>query len=74
MVGTEFVVPGDPTKAKHLVKDIVGSAEENGLLLLASGTYDNTLRWIPPLNVSAEQINDGLTSFAAALRVTIHRV
>lgn len=71
MVGTEFVVPGGPTKAKHLVKGIVGSAEEKGLLLLASGTYDNTLRWIPPLNVTAEQINDGLKSFAAALRVTI---
>ena len=27
-------------------------AEETDLLLLSCGTYDNTIRWIPPLNVT----------------------
>ncbi|MGE5073208.1 MAG: aminotransferase class III-fold pyridoxal phosphate-dependent enzyme, partial [Anaerolineae bacterium] len=71
MVGTEFVVDGKPDRAKPLVKDIVHAAEERDLLLLTCGTYDNTIRWIPPLNVSQEQINDGLRVFGEALKATI---
>ena len=71
MIGTEFVVDGRADKAKPLVKEIIHKAEENNLLLLSCGTYDNTLRWIPPLNVTAEQINDGLKIFSDALKATI---
>jgi 4-aminobutyrate aminotransferase len=71
MVGTEFTVAGRPDRAKPLVKDVVHSAEEKGLLLLSCGTYDNTLRWIPPLNVTSEQINDGLRMFGASLKDAI---
>ncbi len=71
MVGTEFIVDGKQAKAKQLVKDVIHSAEEQGLLLLSCGTYDNTLRWIPPLNVTAEQINDGLKIFGKALKDNI---
>ncbi|MBK9926373.1 MAG: aminotransferase class III-fold pyridoxal phosphate-dependent enzyme [Anaerolineales bacterium] len=68
MIGTEFVGEGGRTdKAKQMVKGIIHSAEEKGLLLLSCGTYDNTLRWIPPLNVTSEQINDGLKIFGEAL-------
>ena len=68
MVGTEFIVDGSQVKAKQLVKDVIHSAEEKGLLLLSCGTYDNTLRWIPPLNVTTEQINDGLKIFSECLK------
>ncbi|GAB4545329.1 MAG: aminotransferase class III-fold pyridoxal phosphate-dependent enzyme [Anaerolineales bacterium] len=68
MVGTEFIVDDSQAKAKPLVKEIIHKAEEKGLLLLSCGTYDNTLRWIPPLNVTAEQINDGLKIFGEALK------
>jgi 4-aminobutyrate aminotransferase len=71
MIGTEFVVEGRADKAKPLVKEIIHKAEENNLLLLSCGTYDNTLRWIPPLNVTAGQINDGLKIFSDALKETI---
>lgn len=71
MVGTEFVVDGRADKAKPLVKEIIHKAEEKGLLLLSCGTYDNTLRWIPPLNVTSEQISDGLNIFSEALKETI---
>jgi 4-aminobutyrate aminotransferase len=67
MIGTEFMLNGRPEKAKQLAKDAVHSAEERGLLLLTCGTYDNTIRWIPPLNVTSEQINDGLGIFSEAL-------
>jgi len=71
MIGTEFVVDGRPEKAKPVVKQVVHAAEERDLLLLTCGTYDNTIRWIPPLNVTPEQINDGLQAFESALKTTM---
>ena len=71
MVGTEFIVEGSQAKAKPLVKEVIHKAEEKGLLLLSCGTYDNTLRWIPPLNVSSEQIHAGLQIFGDALKESI---
>jgi 4-aminobutyrate aminotransferase len=71
MIGTEFVVDGKPSKAKPLVKEIIHAAEARDLLLLSCGTYDNTIRWIPPLNVTAGQINDGLKVFEEALKEVI---
>ncbi len=68
MVGTEFIVDGSQVKAKQLVKDVIRSAEEKNLLLLSCGTYDNTVRWIPPLNVTGEQINDALNVFGDSLK------
>jgi 4-aminobutyrate aminotransferase len=71
MIGTEFVVDGKPAKAKPLSKNLIHAAEERGLLLLSCGTYDNTVRWIPPLNVTADQINHGLQIFEDALKEAI---
>jgi 4-aminobutyrate aminotransferase len=71
MVGSEFVVDGRPDKAKPLVKEIVHAAEEKNLLLLTCGTYDNTIRWIPPLNVTAAQVTEALSAFGAALKSAI---
>jgi 4-aminobutyrate aminotransferase len=71
MVGTEFIVDDSQAKAKPMVKEIIHKAEEKNLLLLSCGTYDNIIRWIPPLNVTGEQINDGLKIFGEALKETI---
>jgi 4-aminobutyrate aminotransferase len=71
MIGTEFVVDSKPAKAKGLAKDIIHRAEDRGLLLLSCGTYDNTIRWIPPLNVTSEQIRDALNIFSESLREAI---
>jgi 4-aminobutyrate aminotransferase len=72
MIGTEFIAEGGkPEKAKPLVKEIIHAAEERNLLLLSCGTYDNTVRWIPPLNVTSEQIHEGLDAFRGALREVI---
>jgi len=37
------------------------------LLLLTCGSYENVIRWIPPLIVNASQLEDGLEKFQAAL-------
>jgi 4-aminobutyrate aminotransferase len=68
MIGTEFAVDGKYQKAKALVKDIVKAAENKGLLLLTCGTYDSTIRWIPPLNVTESQVSDALNIFGESLK------
>ncbi len=72
MIGTEFIAEGGrPQNAKPMVKEIIHAAEERSLLLLTCGTYDNVVRWIPPLNVTSKQIYDGLKIFGDALKETI---
>jgi len=69
MIGIEFEVGGNYKKAKPLVNDVIHAAQERGLLLLSCGTYDSTIRWIPPLNVTESQVNDALSIFADSLKV-----
>ena len=71
MIGSEFEVEGSYKKAKGLVKNLIKSAEDQGLLLLSCGTYDSTVRWIPPLNVTEAQVGDALQIFAASLKEVI---
>jgi len=70
MIGTEFTSNGKPAD-KSLTKAVIHACEVRGLLLLSCGTYDNIIRWIPPLITTEAQINDGLGIFAAALKETI---
>jgi 4-aminobutyrate aminotransferase-like enzyme len=71
MIGTEFIADGNRAKEKQMVKDVIHAAEEKGMLLLSCGTYDNIVRWIPPLNLTSEQVNDGLKIFGEALKESI---
>ncbi len=71
MIGSEFAPGGDYKKARPLVKQILRAAEERGLLLLSCGTYDSTIRWIPPLNVSEAQVGEALKVFGEALKESV---
>lgn len=67
MIGTEFRDPsGKPDKAT--AKAVAHACLERGLILLTCGPWDNTIRWIPPLIVSKEQIDEGLNIFSDALK------
>jgi len=66
MVGVEFTDP-DGKPDKESAKAVVHACQEERLLLLTCGTWDNTVRFIPPLVVSAEQIEEGLAIFERAL-------
>jgi 4-aminobutyrate aminotransferase len=70
MIGTEFTIKGKPAD-KSITKAVIQACERRGLLLLSCGTYDNTLRWIPPLVVNEAQINDALGIFGDALKEVI---
>jgi 4-aminobutyrate aminotransferase len=69
MVGVEFVDGGgrpDAARAKAVQRACMGER----LLLLTCGTFENVIRWIPPLVVSDAQIDDALAVFARALAAT----
>jgi len=67
MVATEFSKNGEPDT--DAAKAVVKAAYERGLMLLVCGTYDNIVRWIPPLVVTKEQVDEALAIFASALDV-----
>jgi 4-aminobutyrate aminotransferase-like enzyme len=69
MVGVEFRTPErKPDKAS--AKAVAHACLERGLMLLTCGPYDNVIRWIPPLVVTAAQIDQALSIFAEALKET----
>ena len=65
MVASEFMKDGQPASAE--TKAVITAAKDEKLLLLGCGTYGNIIRWIPPLVVSEEEINDALERFERAL-------
>ncbi len=64
MVGCEFAA-GATGKAQ--AGGVAKHCAENSLLLLTCGTHGNVVRWIPPLNVTQEQLDDGLEVFEQSL-------
>jgi len=65
MVAAEFVTPsGKPNPGA--VASVVARSIDDGVLLLTAGTWDQAIRIIPPLNVSADEIDEFLTVFEAA--------
>jgi 4-aminobutyrate aminotransferase len=74
MVGTEFSHPAGaragalaPEPWTERAKAATQRALAEGLLLLTCGTYDNTIRWIPPLVVTEDQVKEALAKFERAL-------
>lgn len=67
MVGLEVTSNGQPDAriAKAVIKD--AAEQEPKLLLLSAGTYDNVIRWIPPLIVTEAQMDEALAVFEKAL-------
>jgi 4-aminobutyrate aminotransferase len=69
MVGVEFVSDRE-TRAPDgaLVDRLVARSADLGLLVLSCGPQHQVVRWIPPLDVSAAEIAEGLEIFGEALR------
>ena len=66
MVGVEFTGDGGQPDAATC-KAVHQMCVEQNLLLLTCGSYGNVIRWIPPLVVTAEQIDEALVQFKNAL-------
>jgi 4-aminobutyrate aminotransferase len=71
MVAVEFIQPGTSNKPNpEVVKRILQYALEAGLILYPCGHWSQTIRLIPPLIITNEQLEEGLTIFEqAVLRV-----
>ena len=67
MVGVEFADPasGDPDGER--CERVMQACADRGLLVLNCGVEHQVIRWIPPLDVSADEIGRGLAIFEAAL-------
>lgn len=71
MVGAEFVGP-DKEPAAELVKKLQAACLERGLILLNCGAYKNVIRFIAPLIVTREQIDQATSIVEEALTAASH--
>jgi 4-aminobutyrate aminotransferase len=67
MIGVEFRTP-DRKPDKATTKAVVQACFERKLMLLTCGTYDNVIRWIPPLIVTEKQIDEAIDIFVDSLK------
>mmetsp|Transcript_9766 Transcript_9766/g.20259 ORF Transcript_9766/g.20259 Transcript_9766/m.20259 type:complete len:467 (-) Transcript_9766:167-1567(-) len=65
MVGTEFTM--DKSPSKKIASRVQSLCLRENLLLLTCGTYENVIRWIPPLIVTEEQIDAAVDIFEHAV-------
>ena len=64
MVATEFDSAERPAAiVEHCLK-------ESNVILVTAGTRRRTIRWMPPLIVTADEVSEALTAFEAAMRAT----
>ena len=70
MVGVEFRTP-ERKPDKPTTKAIIQACQQRNLLLLTCGSYDNIIRWIPPLIVTEKQIDEAASIFAEALKEVV---
>lgn len=66
MIGCEFRTP-DRKPDKSTAKRVVNACLEDRLMLLTCGPWDNTVRFIPPLVVTGEQVEQALAIFERAV-------
>jgi 4-aminobutyrate aminotransferase/(S)-3-amino-2-methylpropionate transaminase len=67
MVAIEFVEAGTRNPNKAAVDKLVAHCHQNGVLVLNAGTHYNVIRFLPPLVISDELLNDALDVLEAGL-------
>lgn len=70
MIGAEFRTK-DRKPIKDFAKRVTRYCFDEGLLLLTCGPWDNTIRFIPPLNVTEEQVSKSLKIFEKAVEQSV---
>ncbi len=68
MIGVEFVADRTTREPDGVTGDaMVAQCAEDGLLVLSCGPAHQVVRWIPPIDASAAEIDEALTIFWGAL-------
>ena len=71
MSAVEFVEDGDAARPDATrTAAVVAAARERGLLLLSCGVRGNVIRFLPPLTIPMEQLDEGLDLFEAAVKAS----
>jgi 4-aminobutyrate aminotransferase/(S)-3-amino-2-methylpropionate transaminase len=60
MFAIELVDPGTLNPDAALTARVVKYAHENGVILLACGTYGNVIRFLPPLSIDDQLLEEGI--------------
>ena len=68
MIAVELVKSGSTEPDADLTKALCAGAHAAGVIVLSCGTYGNVLRFLPPLTISDELLEDGLDVLALVLR------
>lgn len=71
MLLMEFVLDREtkePLSAEDTVQ-VVQEALKRGVIVMRAGLYANCIRFLPPLNITDEQIDEGMAVMAEAVRV-----
>lgn len=68
MVGTEFTDPVTGEPAGEIAAAVRTKCVESNMLILSCGTYENVIRWIPPLVVTEAQIDEAVEIFERAVK------
>ncbi|MCZ4067705.1 4-aminobutyrate--2-oxoglutarate transaminase [Microbacterium sp. H37-C3] len=67
MIAAEFVDPATGAPDAALTSAIAKACIAEGVIVLTCGTYGNVIRFLPPLSIGDELLEDGLDVIAAAL-------
>jgi 4-aminobutyrate aminotransferase / (S)-3-amino-2-methylpropionate transaminase / 5-aminovalerate transaminase len=60
MIAVEFVNPDDAEPDAKLTNALTTAAHAAGVIVLTAGTFGNVVRFLPPLTISDELLNEGL--------------
>jgi 4-aminobutyrate aminotransferase / (S)-3-amino-2-methylpropionate transaminase / 5-aminovalerate transaminase len=67
MIAAEFIDPETGAPDAALAASIAKGCIAEGVIVLTCGTYGNVFRFLPPLSISDELLNEGLDIVVAAL-------
>jgi 4-aminobutyrate aminotransferase/(S)-3-amino-2-methylpropionate transaminase len=69
MIAVELVKAGTLTPDPALTAAVAAEARRNGVIVLTCGTYNNVLRFLPPLTIDEDLLGEALDIIAAAFEV-----
>jgi 4-aminobutyrate aminotransferase/(S)-3-amino-2-methylpropionate transaminase len=67
MIAAEFVDPETKAPNAALTAAVAKACIAQGVIVLTCGTYGNVIRFLPPLSIGDDLLNEGLDVVAAAL-------
>jgi 4-aminobutyrate aminotransferase / (S)-3-amino-2-methylpropionate transaminase / 5-aminovalerate transaminase len=67
MIAVEFVKPDSAEPDAKLTSALAAAAHAEGVIVLTAGTFGNVFRFLPPLTISDDLLNEGLDVLSGLL-------